>query len=85
MRSAGVKALDVFNGLLLAPHFDAAFERGFITVADDAAIVVSAALAEGDRRALGVEGPLVVRGLAEGHRGYLGWHRERVFEKGQPR
>ncbi len=27
--------LDVFNGLLLAPHIDAAFDGGFITVADD--------------------------------------------------
>ena len=32
--------LDVFNGLLLAPHLDAAFDRGFITVADDGEVVV---------------------------------------------
>ena len=25
--------LDVFNGLLLAPHLDAAFDAGFITIA----------------------------------------------------
>jgi len=74
--------LDVFNGLLLAPQLDAAFDRGFITVADDGAIVVSAALAEGDRRAIGVGAPRVVKGLAEGHRGYLGWHRDRVFKTG---
>jgi putative restriction endonuclease len=74
--------LDVFNGLLLAPHFDAAFDRGFITVADDGVIVVSAALAEGDRRAVGLEVPATVKGLADGHRKYLVWHRERVFEEG---
>ena len=33
--------LDVFNGLLLAPHLDAAFDAGFITVADDGAVVVT--------------------------------------------
>jgi hypothetical protein len=29
---------------VLAPHLDATFDRGFITVADDGAIVVSDAL-----------------------------------------
>ena len=27
--------LDVYNGILLAPHLDAAFDRGFITLRDD--------------------------------------------------
>jgi putative restriction endonuclease len=71
--------LDVFNGILLAPHLDAAFDSGFITVADDGAIVVAAALDEPARRVLAVDMPLRVRGLAEGHRAYLPWHRERVF------
>lgn len=73
--------LDVFNGLLLAPQLDAAFDRGFITVADDGTIIVSAALAEGDRKAIGVEAPIVLKGLAEGHRKYLLWHRKEVFER----
>src|SRR5262249_62061915 len=36
--------LDVFNGFLLAPHLDAAFDRGFFTVTDDGAVFVSASL-----------------------------------------
>lgn len=75
--------LDVFNGLLLAPHFDAAFDRGFITVADDGVILVSSALSAEDRKAIGLEVPATVKGLADGHRKYLVWHRERVFEKEQ--
>lgn len=71
--------LDVFNGLLLAPHLDAAFDRGFITVTDDGAVVVSSALAVGDRRILGLAEPLRVRSLGDGHRAYLSWHRARVF------
>lgn len=72
--------LDVYNGILLAPHLDAAFDRGFVTVADDGAIVVSDALDAAARTMLGLEQPLRVRGLCDGHRAYLPWHRERVFK-----
>lgn len=75
--------LDVYNGILLAPHFDAAFDLGFITVADDGAIVVSDALDDDSRATLGLERPVRVRGLADGHRAYLPWHRERVFKTGE--
>jgi putative restriction endonuclease len=71
--------LDVHNGLLLAPHLDAAFDRGFITVQDDGSITVSAALNEEARAILCLEHPLRVHGVTEGHRSYLPWHRQRVF------
>lgn len=71
--------LDVFNGILLAPHLDAAFDCGFITVADNGAVIVSDLLAAEARTALGIDQPLRLRGLTEGHRGYLPWHREHVF------
>jgi putative restriction endonuclease len=74
--------LDVFNGLLLAPHLDAAFDRGFITIGDDGAVIVSSLLGDGDRRVLALDVPLRVRGLAEGHRAYLPWHRDRLFRRG---
>lgn len=72
--------LDVYNGILLAPHLDAAFDRGLITVADDGSIVVSEALDADARAVLGLDQPLRVRGITEGHRGYLPWHRDRVFQ-----
>lgn len=71
--------LDVHNGILLAPHLDAAFDRGFITVADDGAVVVSDTLDGGARGALGLDRPLRLRGLVDSHRFYLPWHREHVF------
>jgi hypothetical protein len=77
--------LDVFNGLLLAPHLDAAFDQGFVTFADDGALVVSSALDARARAALGLERPLRARALSEGHRAYLPWHREKVFENGEGR
>ena len=36
--------LDVFNGLLLAPHLDAVFDSGFITIAEDGTVLLSNAL-----------------------------------------
>lgn len=76
--------LDVYNGLLLAPHLDAAFDQGFITVADDGAIVVSRALEADARVLLGLGQPLLVHGLVDSHRAYLPWHRNRVFERLSP-
>lgn len=71
--------LDVYNGLLLAAHLDAAFDVGLITVEDDGAVVVSAALGADAREILGLAGNVRVREISEGHRGYLGWHRGSVF------
>ncbi|RKG87107.1 HNH endonuclease [Corallococcus terminator] len=73
--------LDVYNGILLAPHLDAAFDLGFITVQDDGAIVVGNALDAAARAVLGLDQPMRARGLADGHRAYLPWHRDHVFQK----
>lgn len=78
--ASDAERLDVFNGLLLAPHLDAAFDRGFITVSDAGAVVVSPVLSERDRQVLGVDGPLRVEALTDRHRQYLAWHRTNVFK-----
>ncbi len=72
--------LDVFNGVLLAPNLDAAFDRGFITVAQDGTVLVAGALATGDRALLGLATPLRVEGLTEAHSKYLPWHRQHLFK-----
>jgi hypothetical protein len=71
--------LDVFNGLLLAPHLDAAFDRGFITVAEDGAVLVSTQLGQSERRTLGLELPLRSSRISDSHRSYLAHHWGRVF------
>jgi hypothetical protein len=53
--------LDVYNGLLLAPHLDAAFDQGFITVSDGGDVIVSPALDVDARQVLGLETPTSVR------------------------
>lgn len=71
--------LDVFNGLLLAPHLDAAFDKGFITVADDGRVALSSALDAESRRLLGLDRGAAVRHVEPQHQSYLEWHRARVF------
>jgi hypothetical protein len=77
--ASDAERLDVFNGLLLAPHLDAAFDGGFITVADDGVVVVSSELDDTARHLLGLANPLFVAALKPAHRAYLPWHREQVF------
>jgi hypothetical protein len=73
--------LDVFNGFLLAPHLDATFDAGFITVAQDGAVLVSDALSAEARAVLGLDRPWRVRGLHCAHECYLPWHRTKVFRR----
>ncbi|WP_242333343.1 HNH endonuclease [Anaeromyxobacter sp. SG66] len=72
--------LDPFNGLLLAPHLDAAFDAGLITVDDDGGVRGAGSLSAAARQALGIDRRLVVPGLGLAHQRYLAWHREHVFE-----
>ena len=74
--------LDVYNGLLLAPHLDAAFDSGFITIAEDGTVLLSDALPSGARSALGLDGSLKVHGLRRAHERYVPWHRSRIFRTG---
>ena len=71
--------LDIFNGLLLAPHLDAAFDSGFITIAEDGTVLLSDALPSGARSALGLDGTLKVHGLHRAHARYLPYHRSKIF------
>jgi putative restriction endonuclease len=71
--------LDVYNGLLLAPHLDAAFDQGFITIGDDGKVIPAQTLPPDAHEVLGLDRHASVRGSIHAHRPYLRWHRERVF------
>ena len=71
--------LDVFNGLLLAPHLDAAFDDGFITITGGGLVLVSSDLPPKARVLLGLHVPIRANGLTDAHERYLKWHRCRVF------
>lgn len=72
--------LDVYNGLLLAAHLDAAFDVGLISFADDGAILFSPAFTEADRSALGLHGGMVLASLTPRHRARLAWHRAHIMK-----
>ena len=74
--------LDVFNGLLLAPHIDALFDGGWISFQDDGQLLMADALPVDAARRLGVTGQCGVASLKPEHRRYLAFHRQQVLRKG---
>lgn len=72
--------LDVFNGLLLSPNLDAAFDRGFISFDDEGKILFSSLLQSTSSQHLGLSSTLKIQKLEEQHKPYMQWHRERLFK-----
>jgi len=68
--------LNVFNGLLLAPHVDALFDDGWISFSDDGTLLISPSLPDTARSQLGVSGNWRVDGLRMAHAPYLAFHRQ---------
>lgn len=66
--------LDVHNGLLLAAHWDAAFDAGLVSFDNDGAALFSPALGAAARTALSAAPPIP---LTHEHRARLAWHRFR--------
>jgi putative restriction endonuclease len=82
-KSDNTERLDGNNGLLLAPHIDHLFDKGFISFADDGLLLISPAADIDALRAMGVpvDTPLNVGAFNAGQRGYLEYHRAEVFKK----
>ncbi|WP_256662850.1 HNH endonuclease [Pseudomonas sp. URMO17WK12:I11] len=73
--------LDPFNGLLLTPNLDLAFDRGLISFDDHGQILLGEDLDPDSARALNITPSLRLRQIEPQHRGYLAWHREHLFRK----
>ena len=73
--------LDGCNGLLLAPHVQHLFERGYISFADDGDLLVSRMLNPSVLAAWGVTLPFNAGGFRPEQQAYLAYHRENVFER----
>ena len=70
--------LDPFNGLLLSPVYDKAFDQGLLTFTDEGRILVSPALVA-DVKALGINAAAQIRGLNPLSAPYLEFHRQHVY------
>lgn len=69
--------LDVHNGLLLSALWDALFDGGLVTFSDDGIPIFSEKLSEQARTRLYFDRPV---DLTDKHRGFLEWHRAKVFD-----
>jgi HNH endonuclease len=69
--------LDVHNGLLLSALWDAAFDEGLVSFADDGRLLASPHLGEIARKTLGVNTAPPLRGLKDKHQANLALHRAR--------
>ncbi|MCF6272860.1 MAG: HNH endonuclease [Rhodobacteraceae bacterium] len=67
--------LDSNNGLLLAAHLDALFDRGLISFSDNGSMLVANRISQKERRTLGLSISLREK-LLEGERNYLAHHRK---------
>lgn len=71
--------LDVFNGLLLAPHLDALFDGGWVTFSDAGEMLIVERLDAASRDRLNLSGTERIAGLTDRHCAYLTWHRAHRF------
>ncbi|MDK2767901.1 MAG: HNH endonuclease [Sphingomonas sp.] len=71
--ASDAERLDVHNGLLLAAHWDAAFDAGLVSFGDDGTALFAPILGHAARTALGMPEPLA---LTDAHRAKLAWHWE---------
>jgi len=77
--ASDAERLDVHNGLLLAAHWDAAFDSGLVTFRDDGVALFAPTLGDAARAVLGMP-PILP--LTAAHQSNLEWHRKRYgFQK----
>lgn len=77
--STNAERLDPFNGLLLAVHVDALFDRGLITFEDNGTLLVSSRLSQDNLDRLGIVRGAMISGLDPRHGSYLAHHRVHCF------
>jgi putative restriction endonuclease len=74
--STNTERLDVFNGLLLTPNLDKAFDSGLITFDDSGKIKISPQLLEPEKLGINTDQSVL---LAPEHLKYMGFHRDFVY------
>lgn len=78
-KSDSREKLDGNNGLLLAPHIDHLFDKGFISFADDGSLLISKALPQSVQTAWGLNPEAMSKPFSSIQAQYLAFHRERVL------
>jgi len=82
--SNNIERLDKFNGLLLSPNLDTAFDNGYISFDNKGKIIISTALDIETAYSLRITPKLKIKQklLADAHQKYLDYHRNKVLKNG---
>lgn len=75
--------IDGYNGLLLSPHIDHLFDRGYISFTDSGDLIVSERLGSEVANAWSLTLPVNVGAFCPEQCVYLQYHRRRVFKDGE--
>lgn len=75
------EAIDEYNGILLSPTIDSAFDLGLISFKDNGQILISKSLSKSDAESLGINSELRIPKITDKHKEYLAYHRNYIFEK----
>lgn len=78
--SSNVERLDGNNGLLLAPHVDHLFDKGFLSFDEHGGILVSRRLNQSVLEAWGIDHHANVGSFTEGQSAYMAYHRAHIFQ-----
>jgi len=78
--SSDSEKIDGSNGLLLAPHIDHLFDRGFISFKDSGHLLISPALTSSIANSWGITDGINVSSFTEKQKSYLEYHRQNVFK-----
>lgn len=79
--STNEERLDPYNGLLLIPNLDAAFDIGLITFDEDGKIQLSSQLCSEDVASLGILPTMRISTIHKRHLKYLRYHRQERFKQ----
>lgn len=76
----GIERLDVFNGLLLSPNLDAAFDKGYISFDSNGVVMIANEFKE-FAVDFGITSSVKLRNIDSRHSEYLSWHRRYVYRR----
>jgi putative restriction endonuclease len=80
-KSNNSERLDGNNGLLLAPHIDHLFDKGYLSFEDGGDLIVSQMLDQETARHWNLDLSMNVGQFNNKQKEYLGYHRENVFKR----
>jgi predicted restriction endonuclease len=79
-KASMLERMNLYNGLLLSPAIDAAFDAGYISFDDEGLMLISERLAPDDAKALAIRPEMRLQRIESAHKKYLAFHREHIFK-----